>query len=672
MNFYDIFLPISILVPFGVGILLFFFGWLIEKPRFIRFLLITAAFGLALAGQIVNGVAVNSGGKLPQFYLFTWSAVPNFRVDFAFRADFLSFFFGLPLSIIGLGLAFYLWRRKPHPEKEDGIVSGRLYGLMLMAEGAALAVFYSQDLIFVFVWVQVLALAVYLLTGPGLRGASSEPGSYQGFGIQFLGGLILLAPLLVLISRNGGSADYTQISPASLDSTLFIVVIVAAVVMAAQFPFQVWFANYSQLPPAAFALVLVGAVLPVAMYLPARIQTLADGNLNLWADTGVWLVPIGALSVLTCGVLALQVKFGLVQKIALIVSGQFGFVVMALGTGANYVAALNELFTLMVSGTLLFLVSDQMQIENMIPPNPQRKATGNVINRPAYYRFGLVLLYLVGCLGIIGLPFSPAYTARWYVLNGLLAPEYRLYFCLVLLGIAFTVAALLQGLKIFLVGPHRTADVVRKGAWTPLLIPAILALGQTALGLYPALVSEWLAGYTLQIAPNSALRFPASTYAPVGWFGIISVSGLLLILLLLVSQRKVRAVGAYNGGLLYGADLDEWRKYRQSSRRDIILQAEVFEGFEDEFFRIGKGIKPPPPQSTALPRLSKEDYFAPLNKMFGGAFKVADTGYSGKFYGGLLQKVLGFLVWLFEWTTERFYAALAALVVLVFIILLTR
>jgi NADH:ubiquinone oxidoreductase subunit 5 (subunit L)/multisubunit Na+/H+ antiporter MnhA subunit len=670
---YNIFLAVSILVPFGIGLLLFFFGWAIEKPRFLRFLLVSLAFLTALAGQILMGIAINGGGKLPQSPLFTWAALPNFQVNLVFRADFLSFFFGLPLSIIGLVMAFYLWRRKPHPEKEDGIVAGRLYGLMLCAEGAALAVFYAQDLIFMFAWVQVLALAVYLLSGPGLRGANSEASSYQGFVVQSLGGWILLAPFLTIISRNGGSADYTLISPATLDSFLFALVMVACLIMAVQFPFQVWFGNFSQLPPAAFILVLVGAVLPVAMYLPARLLTLADNNNDLWAGASLWLVPIGALSVLTCGILALRVQTGLVQKIALIISGQFGFVVMALGIEQNYVAALTELLTITICGTLLFLVADQMQIEKMTPPNPQKKAIGNVIARPPYYRVGLLILYGVGCLGVIGLPLSPAYTARWYILNALLAPENRLYFGLVLLGIAFVTAALLQGLALFIIEPNRTEDKVRKVSWLPLFIPIILAIGQIALGLYPAVVGDWLAGYVLQVNALAPNRFPAMVYAPLGWFGILSVLGLLVILVIFLSKRKVKAIGAYNGGMLYGADLELAQKYRQSTRRDIVVQDDFFEGFEDEFFRTGSKVKTvSPPPSMSLPRLSKEDYFSSLTGMLGGLFKVADTGYSGKFYGSIGQRVLRFFVWIFEWTTERFYAALAALVVLVFIILLTR
>jgi NADH:ubiquinone oxidoreductase subunit 5 (subunit L)/multisubunit Na+/H+ antiporter MnhA subunit len=672
MDLYNIFLPVSILVPFGVGLLLFFFGWAIEKPRFIRFLSVSLAFLLALAGQILMGVAINSGGKLPQFSLFTWVALPNFQVNLAFRADFLSFFFGLPLSVSGVLMAFYLWRRKPNPEKEDGIVSGRLYGLMLCTEGAALAVFYAQDLVFLFAWVQVLAVAVYLLSGPGLWGAGSTPNSYQGYVIQSLGGWLLLAPLLTLISRNGGNADYTQISPASLDSTLFVLVVIAALITAAQFPFQVWVGNFSQLPPAAFALVLVGAVLPVALYLPARIQSLAPNILSLWTNLSGWLVPLGALSVLTCGILAVQLKVSLVQKVALILSGQFGFVVIALATAQSYIAALTELFTLTVCGTLLFLVADQMQIENMHPPNLQNKANVPAIPRPTYYRLGLVTLYVVGCWGVSGLPLSPAYTSRWFGLSALLAPENRLYFGLVMLGIAFAVAALLQGLGWFLTEPHRTEDKTRKARWSPLLIPAVLAIGQTLLGLYPAVMGEWFTGYVLQVNPTAPSRFPQAVYAPIGWFGILSVFGLAIILIILLSNRKAKTVGAFNGGLLYGADLEEARKHRQSSRRDIVVQDDFFEGFEDEFFRKSSTIRAAPPPPTSLPRLSKEDYFGTLSGMLGGLFKVADTGYTGKFYGGILQRVLRFFVWLFEWTTERFYAALAALVVLVFIILLTR
>ena len=105
-------------------------------------------------------------------------------------------------------------------------------------------------------------------------------------------------------------------------------------------------------------------------------------------------------------------------------------------------------------------------------------------------------------------------------------------------------------------------------------------------------------------------------------------------------------------------------------------EAEIPEGFEDDFFGAAFGRKPKParPDRRPLPdpRLTAADYFGPLSTRWRGIARLLDTGSDGGFFAVLLLRLMDRVRQVFEWLVERFYPALAAFILLIFIILLTR
>lgn len=668
---YDIFLVLGPLVPLIAGAGLFMFGWAFGRRRWLYQSFI---FAMALSGlvcQIGLAFGFGEGTRTPYLNLFRWSPVPDFAVDVAFRGDLLSFFFGLPLSALSFLLVAYLLVRQPGPERGDGIERGRIYGLLLMAEGTALAAFYSADLVLLWGWLEALGLCFYLLAGPGLRGASSLKASYQGYSVSLLAGFIILAPLLVIISRNGGSARYDQFSPATVDTLLFTFVVIGTVAKAAQFPFQVIFGEVKNLPAAAHALIGVGTVFPLAIYLPARLQIIAADRVDLFSALGWLYLPVGALTIICAGGLALR-ESSAVQRTAYLVAGSFGFVVLALGLG-NLPAALLQLLGLSVAGPLLFLCADLLQIENApAPPDPQNAAKSIPIVRPALFRPVLAICYLTGASGVVGLPLTPAYTARWQTLGDLLAANHRLYFGLAVIGLGLMALALVLAFAAFLQQPHNTQDKIYSRRWLPLFAPAGLAGLAAILGIAPTLTSDWLASFTARVPSFGPQRLPNSVLSTGGWFGLVLALSLFAGAALIWRTQKVQPAPAFNGGMLFGAEAEAERKLHLSRNKAlVVIEENEAHGFEDEFFKVGlRDMKPPPPKVE--PRLSVSDYFAPLLERLTEPYKLLNTAYGGSILGKILIKVLEFIRRIFEWITERFYPALAAFLVLIFIFLLTR
>ncbi len=685
MNLTDSILAITPLALVGVGGLLFFFGWTLGGPLSRPlYTLVTVTALAAFLSQVALGVgfARDNGLRTPSATLWSWSSVGDtgFGVTLAFRADLLAYLFALPLASLTLLTVLYLLVRRPQAEAQDGILGGRLYGLIFLAEGAGLAAFYSVDFVLIFFWLEAVGLALYLLSGPGLRGASAKPVSYRALGVNLLAGQLILAPLLVMISRNGGRSAYPDLIPAVLDSTLFALVVGGCLMKAAQFPFGAWLGSFEDLPGAAYGLLSAGFVFPFAVYLPVRLVALAGDRFDLLGGAAWLLLPVGALTILFSTVMALRrTAQPLTTRIGFLTAAQFGFVTLALGLN-DLTAAFQSLVALIVGAPLLFLCADQLAIENAPPPNPGNRAIPKPLGRPPLFRALLTGAYLVGAFNYAGLPLSPSYAARWQILGELLGNGQRFYTALALVGLVLGLLALVQGLVLFLNGPRRTADAHgQEGFWA---VGGILGLAGLSLGLgfYPGLASGPLGQAVGRVRPGENPIVPGS--AAQGWLGLLVAVGLLVGLGLFWLGRRTHVYAPYNGGLNYGPEAqDERPQFARTGRSKMALklrepEVEIPEGFEDEFFSSAfrKNPRPvgAPRRPLPDPRLGTADYLGPLDQRLREVYQLLDTGYGGNFFGTLALRLLDRLRRVFEWMVERFYPALAAFILLVFIILLTR
>ncbi|MEI7554081.1 proton-conducting transporter membrane subunit [Candidatus Chlorohelix sp.] len=668
MNPFDILLPISIILPLIVGVAFFFFGWLFETEQAALASLAVLVSIVTLAGQIVLGFGVASGNTSAT--LFSWSPLPEANVQVAFRADTLSYFFTLPLAILSFLVIIYLVARQPSAEEGDAITGGRLYGLLFLVEGSALAAFYSADLIWLYGWIEALGLWLYLLAGPGLRGASASRSSFYAYVVSVAGGFIILAPLLVIVSRNGGITQYAAISPSSIETLFFVLIWVGAMIKTAQFPFHAWSGSLKNLPGGAFALLMAGGILPVALYLPTRLNSIAGDRLDLFKAASPLLLPVGAISVLACGWMVAK-EADLIGKATYAASAQFGFVIIALGL-KQFNAAAWQFFALSLSVPILFLCGDLLQIENT-PLLKKGRETPKPLERSPHYRGALIALYLLGMAVAVGLPLTPAYISRYTTLENLATQGYGFYLVVALVGLMILAIGLSNGLITFLTVERQTVDGRNLIAWIPPGMAGVLGLCAIISGFSPSLASGWVEQLPTKMSAETTATANAN-FISTGWLGLVVVIGALVLFGIYLKFGSVNASPAYQGGLLFGAEEEEAQRRRESKKKSLkIYKESIPAGFDDDFFKIGtEAIKPTAPRGEIPLRLSINDYFSSFQHTARYIIRIFDTGFLGGWFGGIGLKILGFIVWLLEWMTEKFYAALAALAVIFFIFLLTR
>ncbi len=381
----------------------------------------------------------------------------------------------------------------------------------------------------------------------------------------------------------------------------------------------------------------------------------------------------GSLTAFFCGWLAVTEK-ELLPRTAYLVGGSSGFVIIALGL-SDWRAAISQLLGLVLGGVLLFLVIDLIQIEYApAPPDPRNAARTIPVKRPLRFRLLLVFCYIVGLFCQLALPFSPAYLGRWETFQEMLSGGHRLNFALALTGLALMALGAAQSLALFLPEPRHTLESLKGGARLPLLIPLLLALITLGLGSAPSLLPKGINELYPRLGKAGDEGLSGLLAGPASLGALLLLGSIPAILLTGWRTGRSKPAPAFNGGMLFGLEAEAEHKALLSHSLALAVVEEETEsfGFEDEFFRVGLKHNLVPPSPKINPRLSGAEYFGPLVASLGLAGKLLDLNYSGSLFSRGLFKFLNWIRRVLEWLTERFYPALAAFLVLIFIFLLTR
>ncbi|HBA84437.1 MAG TPA: Na(+)/H(+) antiporter subunit A [Verrucomicrobia bacterium] len=233
-----------------------------------------------------------SGQTLPWF--------PGLHISLAFRLDGLSLLFALLISGIGFLVALYIMAYMSGNARQ-----GLFYAYHFFFMGSMIGVVTADDLLLLFVFWELTSVSSFLLIGFHHERAEARRAALQSILVTGLGGLALLAGVLMLGLRCGTF----RISEILLGANhqAFTVPILAAFLLAAftksaQFPFHFWLPNAMEAPTPASAYLHSSTMVKAGLYLLARFQPIG-------ADSPVWfwsLFLAGACTALLGAVLALR------------------------------------------------------------------------------------------------------------------------------------------------------------------------------------------------------------------------------------------------------------------------------------------------------------------------------------------------------------------------------
>lgn len=257
--------------------------------------------------------------------------VPSLGIDIAFRIDALSLLF--VLMITGIGAICFLYSAEYF--RADRRLK-RLLTLMTLFAMSMLGVVLADDAITLFVAWECTTITSFLLVGFDHHKADARYKAQQALLVTGLGGLALMAGLIVMGTvagtyRLSEMALFGGFTTDPLYLVMLVLVLTGCFTKSAQFPFHFWLPGAMAAPTPVSAYLHSATMVKAGVYLVARMTPMLGGT-EVWAWT---LTLIGATTMVVASFWALR-QSDLKLMLAWTTLMGLGALMMGLGGGSYY------------------------------------------------------------------------------------------------------------------------------------------------------------------------------------------------------------------------------------------------------------------------------------------------------------------------------------------------
>lgn len=335
-----------------------------------------------------------------------WTWAEALGVSFAFRVDSLSTLFALLVTGVGTGIVLYANSYLDgHPKR------GRFFGYLMGFMGAMLGLVLADDLILLFIFWELTSITSYLLIGFDHEREKARKSALQALVVTGLGGLAMLAGLVLLgqiagtFSVSGIIEHHHALAESPLTLGAMILILAGAFTKSAQFPFHFWLPNAMEAPSPVSAYLHSSTMVKAGVYLVARLNpAFAEDPAWQWALAGFG----GATMLLGAYLATRQTYFK--KVLAYTTVSSLGIMVMLIGLGAPQAAAAYILAHALFKGAL-FLVAGIVDHEAGVKDTEQMGGLFRAMPVTA-------IIAIVSGLSMAGLPPLLGFVSKELMLKG--------------------------------------------------------------------------------------------------------------------------------------------------------------------------------------------------------------------------------------------------------------
>ena len=286
------------------------------------------AFAAALRGWAVGGEPID----------VAWAPTWDLRLSFAL--DGLAVLYALLATGVGLAVVVYAAGYLPlhlaHQKRPatDGV---RFYAFVLLFMGSMVGLVMAQDLLLLFLFWDLTAVASYFLIGYDRHEAASRSAALMALLITGISAVFLLIGAVILHAEHGTFALPELASRVEAGTPLVIagaLMSAAGLAKSAQAPLHFWLPRAMAAPTPVSAYLHSAAMVAAGVFLIGRLYPLLQRSEALL--DGLLVVGFGSMAV--GGVLALS-QDALKPLLAYSTISQYGYVVVMFGLGGTYGAA---------------------------------------------------------------------------------------------------------------------------------------------------------------------------------------------------------------------------------------------------------------------------------------------------------------------------------------------
>ncbi|MCL3859542.1 DUF4040 family protein [Actinotalea sp. K2] len=297
---------------------------------------IAAVFAALAAVVGLQAPTVLGEGGAVEFFV-PW--MPTIDVGLHLRMDATSWLFSMLVLGVGALIMAYSTRYFPAGRRTG------FYALMTSFAAAMVGLVVADDVVLMFVFWELTTICSFYLIG--LSGESANRAAVRTFLLTALGGLALLAAVVLLMVEAGTSrlsvilAETDWQANPTWSAVVALLLIVAGFTKSAQFPFHYWLPDAMAASTPVSAYLHAAAMVKAGIYLLMRFTPIF-GDFPLWNTV---LITTGLITAVIGAVFALQ-RHDLKELLAYSTVSQLGFLVAVIGVGTPYALTAAAVHTL--------------------------------------------------------------------------------------------------------------------------------------------------------------------------------------------------------------------------------------------------------------------------------------------------------------------------------------
>jgi multicomponent Na+:H+ antiporter subunit A len=291
-----------------------------------------AVAAVATAAVVAGDVAGAGGVDVP------WA--PTWDLRLAFALDGLAVLYALLASGVGVLVFLYASAYVPRHLAKQGRErreEARLHGAMVLFLVSMLGLVTAQDLVLLFVFWDLTAVASWLLIGFDRHDRGARLSALMALLVTAVSAVLMLVGILMLRAEHGTvqlPELFAVAEPGTTTTVAMALIAVAALAKSAQVPFHFWLPRAMAAPTPVSAYLHSAAMVAAGVFLLSRVHPL----LALEPALLDALLVVGLASMALGGALALAAD-GLKRLLAYSTVSQYGYVVVMLGVGGATGAA---------------------------------------------------------------------------------------------------------------------------------------------------------------------------------------------------------------------------------------------------------------------------------------------------------------------------------------------
>lgn len=250
--------------------------------------------GISLLLILIQAPSIFRGETIVESY--TW--VEQLGLEIAFRLDGYALLF--TLLILGIGLLIILYARY-YLSSKDNI--GKFYSYLVLFMTAMLGIVLSENLLQLWAFWELTSISSFLLISFWSHKSEARKGARMALTVTGLGGLALLAGIL-LLGDTLGSYNLTdvlargdEIRESARYPYILVLILIGAFTKSAQFPFHFWLPHAMAAPTPVSAYLHSATMVKAGIFLVGRLYPSLSGT-DLWfilvSFTGMTTLLVGA------------------------------------------------------------------------------------------------------------------------------------------------------------------------------------------------------------------------------------------------------------------------------------------------------------------------------------------------------------------------------------------